>query len=624
MRTQGAFFVDDYGRTRILRGVNLGGSSKVPANPNGATWRAEHFYHWRGVSFVGRPFPLAEAHSHFRRLRACGFNFLRFLVTWEAIEHDGPGEYDEAYLDYVREVLKIAQDYGIMCFIDPHQDVWSRWTGGDGAPAWTLELAGFDLQALYPSGAALTHQAHGDPFPQMAWPSNYTKLAAATMFTLFFGGDVFAPATRIQGESAQGFLQRHFIGAISQLAQRVADLPNVIGFDSMNEPSGGFIGQPADTLGVRMMSSGPTPTPYQAMLAGAGYAVDVEEWGMSLYESSVRGTTTLNPGRVRAWRAGYDCVWKQNGVWTDADGTPQLLRPRHFQNADGSPTDVANDYIKPFILRFCAAVREHMPHAILFVEGVPGGAHPHWSPQDPPNAVNAAHWYDVMTLYYKRFFRDKTLDWFRKEMVHGAENVQSTFNRQVAAQAAHAAAHMNGIPTLIGEFGLPFDLDNKRAYTTGDFSEHEEALGMYYDAMDANLMSCTLWNYTPDNTNEHGDGWNDEDLSIFSPDQQTHPANLMSGLRAPEGYVRPYAMAVQGQPAQMRYDRAARTLTLAYRADTRIAAPTLIFAPTLVYPQGVVVTALEGSITSQHSPENSLIEVWAQTSGEVRLRVAPR
>lgn len=36
------------------------------------------------------------------------------------------GIYDEEYLDYIVEILKIAKSYGFSCFIDPHQDVWSR------------------------------------------------------------------------------------------------------------------------------------------------------------------------------------------------------------------------------------------------------------------------------------------------------------------------------------------------------------------------------------------------------------------------------------------------------------------------------------------------------------------
>lgn len=74
-------FKDEYNRQLVLRGVNLGGSSKIPLTPNGATFRQEGFYNHRDVSFVGRPFPLDEAEEHFARLRAWGLTFLRFLVT---------------------------------------------------------------------------------------------------------------------------------------------------------------------------------------------------------------------------------------------------------------------------------------------------------------------------------------------------------------------------------------------------------------------------------------------------------------------------------------------------------------------------------------------------------------
>jgi hypothetical protein len=599
MHTKNGFFVDDFGRKLILRGINLGGSSKVPYTPNGATYQREHFFDYKGVSFVGRPFPLSEANEHFARLKAWGMRFLRFIITWEAIEHDAPGVYDEAYLDYLVAILKKADEYGITCFIDPHQDVWSRWTGGDGAPAWTLELVGFDIRKLHQVGATISHPTHGDPFPQMIWPSNYTKLATATMFTLFFGGDEFAPKTQINGVSAQEFLQSHFINSIAQVALRVKDLPNVVGFDSLNEPSGGYIGQPLDNLGERMVTVGISPTAYQGMLAGAGYGVDVDVWAMSLVGKSIIGKHSLNSDHVRVWRDGYECIWKQNGVWTDENGTPELLRPHHFQRADGTPIDIATDYMKPFMTRYIHTLRQIMPNAMLFVEGIPGGAHPHWGENDPQNSANASHWYDVMTLYHKRFFREKTLDWGKKAIVEGAEHVQSTFNSQLKAQKDFALQHMNGMPTIIGEFGLPFDLDQKRAYSDGDFSEHEDALSMYYDAMDANLLSCTLWNYTADNTNARGDGWNDEDISVYSRDQETD-ASIHSGGRALKGFVRPYPMATSGEPLHMAFDRHSKTFTFRYRNDPTITVPTILFLPSFVYEHNFALSITpEGTLARQ-------------------------
>ena len=49
----------------------------------------------RGLNtgFVGRPFALEDAEEHLSRLRTWGLTFIRLLVTWEAVEHLGPGQY---------------------------------------------------------------------------------------------------------------------------------------------------------------------------------------------------------------------------------------------------------------------------------------------------------------------------------------------------------------------------------------------------------------------------------------------------------------------------------------------------------------------------------------------------
>lgn len=98
------------------------------------------------------------------------------------------GHYDHDYIDYLHKLITLAPQYGIKLYVDAHQDVWSRHTGGSGAPHWTLDVVGFELRNLKATGAAHAHNLHLEPHdpPPKVWPSGYHKLAAGTMATVFW------------------------------------------------------------------------------------------------------------------------------------------------------------------------------------------------------------------------------------------------------------------------------------------------------------------------------------------------------------------------------------------------------------------------------------------------------
>ncbi|MES2732748.1 MAG: cellulase family glycosylhydrolase [Bacteroidota bacterium] len=598
---KGEYFKDAQGRNLMLRGINLGGNVKSPFSVNGASPVQEGLYDNRAITFVGRPFPLAEADEHFNRLRKWGFNFLRLLVSWEAIEHQGPGQYDEAYLDYLYQLVKKAGGYGFNLFIDPHQDVWSRFTGGDGAPRWTLEKVGFDVTHFSDTGAALIQNLPGNspqkPLPDMIWPTNYNKLACATMFTLFFAGNDFAPKTLVEGEPVQDYLQRHYFQAMQKVAERLKDLPHVIGFDSMNEPSVGWVGWENLHSNWNLLRLGAMPTPLQSMALGSGITQEVEIWQQGLLGARKTRTTVMNFEQRPVWKKGYACVWKENGVWDlDKTGKLQLLRPNHFTEINGRKVDFGRDYFVPFIQKYTQALRAVDSNLTIFIEPPVGTELPSFEATDADNLVHAAHWYDVVTLFTKRYLPFAGADVDAKKVVFGHGKVRRLFIKQLANLKEESRKHLHNAPTLIGEFGIPFDMRAKKAYRTGDFSKQIRALNANYQALEANFLHSTLWNYNSDNTNDHGDYWNGEDLSIFSRNQQTDPHDIHSGGRALRAVVRPYATRIAGTPIKLYFDMELRIFEFEFRHDPAITAPTEFYIPDFRYVPDYIVERSDGTI----------------------------
>jgi hypothetical protein len=616
------YFIDRSNQKAFFRGVNLGGSSKVPIHPDGATYKKEGFFDHLNVSFVGRPFPLAEADEHFNRLKKWGFNFLRLLTTWEAIEHCGPGIYDEEYLDYFEEIVKKAGEYDFTIFIDPHQDVWSRFTGGDGAPGWTLELAGFDIKNIHPSGAAIVHNVHGHPFPRMIWPTNNQKLAAATMFTLFFGGRDFAPNFRIAGVQIQDYLQKHYINSILKIVERLNKYDHVIGYDSLNEPSSGWIGHPDLRENHGQLKLGEMPTPWQSILLGDGRQQEVEIWKIRMLGLRLTDWKMINQKEVRAWQKGTECLWKQYGIWTTDDkNNPVLINPYYFSEVNGEKVDFSKNYLKPFINRFSTAVREIDKDACIFIEGVPDLNLPDWTDQDAQMIVNATHWYDGVTLLTKNFNSNYTMDTDKMKLVFGKKNVRKVFYQQLKNIKNDSDEKLGGIPTVIGEFGIPFDLNKKRSYKSGDFSSQAQALDLYYQIIEELFLDSTIWNYTSDNSNEHGDLWNDEDLSIFSRDQQVDPDNIYSGGRGLNAIVRPYLRLISGEPRRQSFDYRRKEYTLLFEDQNE--GELVVFVPEYQYPRGFRVEIESGKWDLNIEEQEIRVEYRGASINQL-LRILPK
>ncbi len=121
------YLKDKEGRYIYLKGVNVGGSTKVPYlegedalehryNPNRAA----------DLSYVGRPFPADSADDYFEQIRALGFNSVRLLFMWEAVMPTSHDEVDTEFLAYLDEIIGKAHEHGLYVLLNVHENIWSR------------------------------------------------------------------------------------------------------------------------------------------------------------------------------------------------------------------------------------------------------------------------------------------------------------------------------------------------------------------------------------------------------------------------------------------------------------------------------------------------------------------
>ena len=537
LRIEGQRLRDTENREVTLRGINVAGDAKFPSRPDIPGTEPDGFYDGDNLSFVGRPFSTDEAHTHFARLKRWGYNLIRYVFTWEAIEHAGPGKYDDEWIHHTLEILRLAKSYGFYIFMDPHQDVWSRFTGGSGAPMWTIYACGLDPRKFPSTQAAWVQNTYPDPrdYPKMIWATNYTRLACQVIFTCFFAGRDFAPKAIIDGQNIQDYLQEHFVSACRHLAQKIqeaGDLENdvVIGWESMNEPNRGLIGWQDITVvpSDQKLQKGPSPTAWQAILTGSGRPVEMDVYdfgGMGPYKS---GTELIDPKGEMAWLpADYDdsrygwkrdpgwklgeCLWALHGVWDPSKD--EVIKKDYFGRVPSTKRKIdyeffTNNYFMAYYRRHKKAINSVHESAIMFCQPpvleIPPSIK--GTEDDDTNMVFSPHFYDGVTLMMKKWNRYWNVDVFgilrgkysspAFAVKIGETAIRNCFRDQLTAIRKEGVEYMGDHPCIFTEIGIPYDMDDKYAYKTGDYSSQSSAMDANHFALEGcGANGFALWLY---------------------------------------------------------------------------------------------------------------------------------
>jgi hypothetical protein len=402
---------------------------------------------------------------------------------------------------------------------------------------WTVYACGLNPRGFAATEAALVQNTYPQPenFPKMIWATNYYRLACQTIFTLFFGGKTFAPNAIIDGKNVQDYLQEHFLAAIRHMAERIhaaGDLEDevVIGWESLNEPNRGLIGIQDLTIVPKeqKLQKGTSPTAWQAMLTGSGRACEIDTWefgGLGPYKS---GSTLVDPRGQSAWLpADYDdthygwkrdddwklgkCLWAQHGVWDPKTDT--LLRSDYFAThpKTGDIIDYeyfTNTFFMDFYRNYSTVVRSIHKSTILFCQPPVLEIPPSIKDTNDadPNMVFAPHFYDGITLITKKWNRLWNIDVFGLlrgkywspafAIKIGETAIRNCFRDQLKAIRDEGMEHMGSRPCVFTEIGIPYDIDDKHAYKTGDFSSQVAAMDANHFALEGSLVNgFTLWVY---------------------------------------------------------------------------------------------------------------------------------
>ena len=226
----GSWFNDDQGRHLLFRGVNFASRTKL------APYLPIAPLETKNLSQLNLKEEIKSVEPELDRLKDLGFNIVRLLISWKAIEPRPNTNFDELlpegkqYLTFVKEIIDELYARNLYVFLDFHQDIAHEVYGGDGFPDWALAT---DIEHELPEASNLRDKK---------WMIKYvTNKSVKKTLTSFWRNDL----THIEGENKlEHFpVRTHLEKTIGQTAKFFRSLnngkghPAILGIEPFNEPN---------------------------------------------------------------------------------------------------------------------------------------------------------------------------------------------------------------------------------------------------------------------------------------------------------------------------------------------------------------------------------------------------
>jgi hypothetical protein len=146
----GNWFKDNYGRYLLFRGVNFASRSKLPPYLPIVSLNVSD------INDVDLQKEINTVEKSLDQLKSLGFNVIRLLIMWKAIEPFPNSHLDELlpegknYLDMIKVIIDKLHERRLFVILDFHQDIAHEIYGGDGFPDWALAIDEFHWKPIFP------------------------------------------------------------------------------------------------------------------------------------------------------------------------------------------------------------------------------------------------------------------------------------------------------------------------------------------------------------------------------------------------------------------------------------------------------------------------------------------
>ena len=445
----GSWFNDDQGRYLLFRGVNFASRTKM------APYLPIAPLETKNLSQLNLKQEIKSVEPELDRLKELGFNIVRLLISWKAIEPQPNSNLDELlpegkkYLTLIKEIIDELHARNLYVFLDFHQDIAHELYGGDGFPDWALAT---DREHHLPEPSNLQDKK---------WMIKYvTNKSVKNTLTSFWRNDL----THTEGENKlEHFpVRTHLEKTIGQTARFFRSLnngaghPAILGIEPFNEPNP--VGLPKEKFEQDFLVD------YYRNVNS-----EIRKFDPDLFifmEPNVGWTIPSSSD-------------KQDG---DKSGGLHLLSSGPFSAKDTFNMNLVENVMVKGKLdskQLLTFLPKNLSSVSTFAQ----------------NGVLSVHYYDMMAIAGSFMKIPENMYRIKREFP------------LVFAQLADAARKRGLIPFLT-EFG-----------GSQETEEVGEYLNLHYEQIEAHLLNATIWNYDLYNTKEGKDNWNLENFSLLGPNR---------------------------------------------------------------------------------------------------------